>query len=91
MTTATATDNRLEGEAMMADIEQIPSISYSRVIQVNVPTRFYWYDEGFDGIEFGPFTNWRDDDPNGIITAELTRACLDAIGKEANHDNNNGQ
>jgi hypothetical protein len=27
---------------------------YDLVIQVNVPVRFYWSDDGFDGIDFGP-------------------------------------
>lgn len=28
---------------------------YDKIIQVNVPTRFYWSEGEFDGIEFGPF------------------------------------
>lgn len=34
--------------------EVIKSNIYNRIIQVNVPTRFYWNENGFDGIEFGP-------------------------------------
>lgn len=34
----------------------IRSTCYGRVIQVNVPMRFYWDEDGeFDGMEFGKF------------------------------------
>ena len=30
--------------------------AYSKIIEILVPTRFYWDEDGeFDGIEFGPF------------------------------------
>ena len=30
--------------------------AYSQIIEILVPTRFYWDEDGeFDGIEFGPF------------------------------------
>jgi len=28
---------------------------YDKIIEINVPIRFYWVDGEFDGIEFGPF------------------------------------
>jgi len=28
---------------------------FDKIIQVNVPVRFYWAEGEFDGIEFGPF------------------------------------
>lgn len=34
--------------------EKIKSNIYAKIIQVNVPIRFYWHEDGFDGIEFGP-------------------------------------
>lgn len=34
-------------------VKEIPSNNYGRVIEVNVPMRFYWDIDGeFDGIEF---------------------------------------
>jgi len=30
---------------------------YSKIIQVNVPVRFYWASGEYDGLEFGPFDN----------------------------------
>jgi len=55
-----------------------PKSDYKQIIQVNVPTRFYWNPDGsFDGIEFGPFTEelmpWEDD---------MIIACLEAIQGE---------
>ena len=32
--------------------EKIKSDIYTKIIQVNVPTRFYWTEDGFDGLEF---------------------------------------
>ena len=28
---------------------------YKEIIEVNVPIRFYWTENGFDGVELGPF------------------------------------
>lgn len=28
--------------------------AYKQVIEVRVPVRFYWAEDGFDGVEFGP-------------------------------------
>ena len=35
--------------------QKVRSKYYDKIIQVNVPVRFYWAEDGFDGIEFGPF------------------------------------
>lgn len=36
-------------------VQVIRSRVYSRVIQVDIPIRFYWNgDDSFDGVEFGP-------------------------------------
>jgi hypothetical protein len=35
-------------------VEKLRCKEYAKVIQVNVPTRFYWTEKGFDGVEFGP-------------------------------------
>jgi len=35
--------------------QKIRSRHYDKIIQVNVPVRFYWAEGEFDGIEFGPF------------------------------------
>ena len=35
-------------------VRKLRSKSYPTIIEVTVPTRFYWTDEGFDGLEFGP-------------------------------------
>lgn len=52
-----------------------PKTDYKEIIQINVPTRFYWNpDSTFDGIEFGPFTAdltpWEMD---------MMKQCLNAI------------
>ena len=56
-------------------IESIkPKTDYREIIQINVPTRFYWNpDKTFDGIEFGPFTTelmaWEEDMMNECLNA----------------------
>lgn len=35
-------------------VRKLRSKNYKTVIEVRVPTRFYWTEDGFDGIEFGP-------------------------------------
>lgn len=39
------------------NIRKLRSKNYAAIIESVVPTRFYWDEEGFDGIEFGPFNN----------------------------------
>lgn len=39
----------------MKPVQKLRRKNYDSVIQVNVPTRFYWTKDGFDGVEFGPF------------------------------------
>ena len=37
----------------MALVKELPSDNYGRIIEVNIPARFYWDKNGdFDGIEF---------------------------------------
>ena len=59
----------------MSQVQSIKTIEYKEVIQVNVPVRFYWGKDGFDGIEFGPFEHdllpWE---------TEMIEKCLDAVG-----------
>ena len=57
------------------EIASIPTENYKEVIEVRVPTRFYWNKDGsFDGIEFGEFKRdllpWQED---------MIRRCLEAI------------
>lgn len=55
-------------------VASIPTQNYKEVIEIRVPTRFYWDETGFDGIEFGEFLTklqpWEDD---------MVRRCLEAI------------
>ena len=37
-------------------IRAIQSENFKQVIDVAVPVRFYWNEDGFDGVSFGPFT-----------------------------------
>lgn len=60
------------------EVASIPTENFKEVIEISVPTRFYWNkDGGFDGIEFGPFkTNllpWEED---------MMMRCLNAVGKK---------
>ena len=71
-----------EAEAWLAkqypstlEIASIPTKNYKEVIQVRVPTRFYWNKDGsFDGIQFSGFKTtlqpWEED---------MMRRCLEAI------------
>jgi len=57
------------------EVAAMPTKNYKEVIEVRVPTRFYWDEEGaFDGIEFGPFETslqpWEED---------MTNRCLEAV------------
>ena len=57
------------------EIASIPTKNYSEVIEIRVPVRFYWDEDGFDGIEMGPFATellpWQE---------EMMNRCLDSIG-----------
>jgi len=60
------------------EVASIPTKNYKEVIEISVPTRFYWNDDGsFDGIEFGPFHTkllpWQDD---------MVNRCLDEVGNK---------
>lgn len=57
------------------EVASIPTKNYKEVIEIRVPTRFYWNVDGsFDGIEFGRFETklhpWEDD---------MLRRCLEEI------------
>jgi hypothetical protein len=62
----------------MADIEvaSLPTKEYGEVVEIRVPTRFYWNKDGaFDGIEFGEFKTklqpWEE---------AMVNKCLEAVG-----------
>ena len=60
------------------EVASIPTTNYKEVIEISVPTRFYWNKDGsFDGIEFGEFETkllpWQED---------MIQRCLDAIGEK---------
>jgi len=38
----------------MRNVRKLRSKNYSRVIEVLIPSRFYWRNNDFDGVEFGP-------------------------------------
>lgn len=59
----------------MIEIASIPTQFYKEIIEVRVPTRFYWNVDGsFDGVEFGEFNTtllpWQED---------MLNRCLDEI------------
>lgn len=59
----------------IVEVASIPTKNYKEVIEVRVPTRFYWNEDGsFDGIEFGAFKSelmpWQED---------MMRRCLEVI------------
>ena len=35
-------------------VRKLKSKFYKKIIEVRVPVRFYWDEDGFDGIEIGP-------------------------------------
>jgi len=39
---------------MSKSISKLRSKIYDTIIELRVPIRFYWDENGFDGIEFGP-------------------------------------
>jgi len=49
---------------------------YDKIIQVNVPVRFYWAEGEFDGIEFGPFER-----PVPRYQIRLVYQALDALAE----------
>ena len=60
---------------MNVEVASIPTRNYKEVIEIRVPTRFYWNEDGsFDGIEFGEFKTilfpWQED---------MVERCLEAI------------
>jgi hypothetical protein len=60
----------------MIQVASIPTKNYKEVIEIRVPARFYWNEDGsFDGIEFGEFKAklqpWEED---------MVARCLDAVG-----------
>ncbi len=38
----------------MNKVRKLRSKNYKQVIEIQVPVRFYWATEGYDGFEFGP-------------------------------------
>jgi len=59
----------------MIEVASIPTKNYKEVIEIRVPVRFYWNEDGsFDGIEFGEFKTklqpWGED---------MVHKCLDEI------------
>jgi len=54
---------------------KVRSKNYPKVIEVNVPVRFYWSEDKFDGVEFGPV-------PSGITKYQrsLILTALRQIG-----------
>ncbi len=61
---------------MDIEVASIATVNYKEVIEIRVPTRFYWNPDGsFDGIEFGEFKTtlfpWQED---------MIARCLEEIG-----------
>ena len=46
--------NDFEDSFKYTVVKKLRSKIYPKVIQVFLPTRFYWNENGFDGIDFGP-------------------------------------
>ena len=66
---------QVKEQILGVEVASIPTQNYQEVIEIRVPTRFYWNTDGtFDGIEFGEFNTkllpWQDD---------MIMSCLDAI------------
>ena len=63
----------------MIDIKSIPTKYYNEIIEVLVPVRFYFADDGFDGIEIGAFTEelqpWQED-----MLERVCKAVVHGIG-----------
>jgi len=63
------------------EVASLPTKNYKEVIEIRVPTRFYWNPDGsFDGIEFGEFKStllpWQE--------AMITK-CLEALHEHQVH------
>jgi len=57
----------------MKNASKLRSKYYSKIIEINVPMRFYWADTDFDGVEFGEFneiSKWQ---------LSLVEKCLEEI------------
>jgi hypothetical protein len=57
---------------MRRAVEKLKSSNYQTIIQVNVPVRFYWTTEGYDGLEFGPLPYSMTKYQLGLLTKILT-------------------
>jgi len=60
---------------MSIEVASIQTKNYKEVIEIRVPVRFYWNQDGsFDGIEFGEFKttlqSWEE---------EMISKCLEAV------------
>ena len=62
--------------------EKIKSRNYIKVIQVNIPVRFYWAEDGFDGIEFGPLPKTTKHQLNLLHETLIGIGCTMQKGKE---------
>ena len=65
------------------EVASIRTQNYKEVIEIRVPTRFYWNEDGsFDGIEFGEFKTdllpWQED---------MVKRCLTVIAPAIGHKN----
>lgn len=62
------------------EVASIPTTNYVEVIEIRVPIRFYWADDGFDGIEFGEFKSellpWQED---------MVSRCLSALSEQTDN------
>jgi len=45
----------LSSNIIPIEVASIQTKNYKEVIEIRVPVRFYWDEDGFDGIEFGEF------------------------------------
>ncbi len=72
-------------DRVMIEVASIPTINYNEVIEVRVPVRFYWDNEGFDGIEFGEFKTHLEEWQEAMIIK-----CLEAIAPAIKERNDSG-
>lgn len=66
-----------ESSQSVIEVAALPTKNFKEVIEIRVPTRFYWDTDGkFDGIEFGGFKSklqpWEEN---------MIERCLEEIGK----------
>jgi len=57
----------------LLSVRTLRSKNYEKVIEVRVPIRFYWSEDGFDGIEIGPYKD------NNVGTMRNTTELLNRI------------